>query len=33
MMDTGFDCIGYSGDAWILRDALRKAIDSMRGAS
>ena len=33
LIDAGFDFIGYSGDAWIMRDALRDAIDSMRGAS
>lgn len=30
LIDAGFDFIGYSGDAWILRDALKAAIDGMR---
>ncbi|MAE62486.1 MAG: hpch/hpai aldolase [Planctomycetaceae bacterium] len=32
LIDVGFDFIAYSGDAWILRDALGTAITSLRQA-
>ena len=28
--EAGFDFLAYSGDAWILRDSLAKAILSLR---
>ena len=33
LIDAGFDFIAYSGDGWIMRDALRAAIVGMRGES
>ena len=32
MIKDGFNFIGYSGDVWLLRDALRAGIDGMRSA-
>ena len=29
---AGFDFIGYSSDAWLLRDTLRRGIDDLKGA-
>jgi len=32
LVELGFDFIAYSGDAWILRDALRMALTDLRDA-
>ena len=32
LVDAGFDFIAYSGDAWMLRDALKSAITELRQA-